>query len=287
VTPAPQAPRLWRVGYHADPLGFAPRELYEYSHRFDDLRQRFRTHYLAEQPQTCLREVLADFRPNLEARRRHLERFGPEAAEDFPAAPVTAAWRTQNVLVLTALDLDGPLIDLTDPSVRQSVEQQQMGLLADHGLDHLDLHEITTARRAVTQTIASDLYNNGAAAVRFPSRIDGLACVALFEGRRCARARRRTGGADRPASHPARRGRRGVGPGAGAGAVTLTPRRPTLSRGVRAADLVLGDEPRLEQLRNLCRRQDVRTRHRARDQFRAAQFSRGTAEHTRSVSAPR
>lgn len=57
-------------------------------------------------------------------------------------------------------------------------------LLLEHGLQHLDLHEITTSRRAVTQTIAADLYDRDAtAAVRFPSRLDGGACVALFENR--------------------------------------------------------------------------------------------------------
>jgi RES domain len=56
-------------------------------------------------------------------------------------------------------------------------------LLAEHGLEHLDLHEITTSRRVVTQTNAADLFDRGASAVRFPSRLDGGACVALFEGR--------------------------------------------------------------------------------------------------------
>ena len=28
---------LWRVGYHADPLGFTALEIYEFSHRFDDI----------------------------------------------------------------------------------------------------------------------------------------------------------------------------------------------------------------------------------------------------------
>jgi hypothetical protein len=39
---------LWRVGYHAAPLEFTPRELYGYSHRFDDVAKRFRTLYLSE-----------------------------------------------------------------------------------------------------------------------------------------------------------------------------------------------------------------------------------------------
>ena len=45
------------------------------------------------------------------------------------------------------------------------------------------LNEITTSRRAVTQTIAVELYDQGASAIRFPSRLDGNACIALFEGR--------------------------------------------------------------------------------------------------------
>ncbi|WP_241178697.1 RES domain-containing protein [Mycobacterium sp. P7213] len=87
---------LWRVGYHASPLGFTPRELYSFSHRFDDIHHRFRTLYLADLPETCLREVLADLRPNLGAKLRHIARYGPEAAEDFASEPVTASWRRQN-----------------------------------------------------------------------------------------------------------------------------------------------------------------------------------------------
>jgi hypothetical protein len=48
---------------------------------------------------------------------------------------------------------------------------------------HLDLHEITTSRRVVTQAIAGDLFDDGASAIRFPSCLDGNPCVAVFEGR--------------------------------------------------------------------------------------------------------
>ncbi len=174
---------MWRVGYHLDPTAFTPRDLYGYNHRFDDAQKRFRTLYLAAQPETALREVLADFRPNLAAQQRHVERFGPEAAADFAPEPVTAQWRRQHVLVAAELELDGPLVDLTDLATRQEIELRHVELLVAHGLDHLDLHEITTKRRAVTQTIAADLYDRGGAAVRFPSRLDSLACIALFEDR--------------------------------------------------------------------------------------------------------
>ena len=174
---------LWRVGHYADPLGFTPIELYQFSHRFDDLYRRFRTLYCAESAETCLREVLADFRPNLGALRRHIERYGPEAAQDFVDKPVTAQWRRQHVLVPTVLQLCGPLLDLTDVPTRQEIEDRHVELLLEHDLKHLDLHEITTSRRAITQAIAADIFDRGAGAVRFPSRLDGGACVALFEGR--------------------------------------------------------------------------------------------------------
>lgn len=174
---------LWRVGYHADPLAFAPRELYEFSHGLDDIQRRFRTLYCAELPETCLREVLADFRPNLAALRRHIERYGPGAAEDFAKEPITARWRTQHVLAPVRLELTGPVVDLIDVPTRQEIEDRHLELLLEYGLQHLDLHEITTSRRNVTQTIAADLFDRGAGAVRFPSRLDGNACVALFESR--------------------------------------------------------------------------------------------------------
>jgi hypothetical protein len=95
VSGSPVDGRLWRVGYHRAPVDFTPLDLYGFSRRFDDVNQRFRTLYVAEFEVTSLREVLADFRPNLAARQRHIERYGPEAADDFPVAPVTAKWRRE------------------------------------------------------------------------------------------------------------------------------------------------------------------------------------------------
>jgi RES domain len=175
--------QLWRVGYHEDPLGFVPLELCTYNHRFYDAARRFRTLYLAECAVTCLREVLADFRPNHAARQHHIERYGPEAAADLVSEQITASWRRQNVLAPATLDLDGYIADLTDVATRQQIENDHVALLVEHDLEHLDLREITTGRRVVTQTIAGDLYDGGAAAVMFPSRLDGGNCIALFEGR--------------------------------------------------------------------------------------------------------
>jgi hypothetical protein len=174
----------WRVGYHTNPLGFIPLELYTWNHRFDDGHRRFRSLYAAEMAETAIREVLADLRPNAAAIRRYAEKFGPEAIDDVHSRPVTESWRRQHVLASAHAILDGDLIDLCDPDVRHDVELRHAGLLDAHGMHHLDLAEVTARRRPMTQAIAADLYERlGAAGVRFPSRLDGNPCIALFEGR--------------------------------------------------------------------------------------------------------
>ncbi len=177
------AGQLWRVGHRSGPLDFISRELCQWNQRFDDAERRFRTVYFAERPETSLREVLADFRPNLAAIQAFVDAFGPEARAELAVEPVTARWREEHVLAPAEAQLDGPLVDLNDVQVRGELEERHMELLIEHGLQHLDLHEITTRRRAITQTIAADLYDRlGASGVRFPSRLDGNPCVAVFEG---------------------------------------------------------------------------------------------------------
>lgn len=183
MSDAPAERIYWRVGYHGDPLGFVPSEICEWSHRFDDLRRRFRTVYVAELAETCLREVLADFRPKLSAIQRFQQEMGAEAAQELAAQPITAAWRREHVLAPVNLRLDGPIYDLTDVPQRQKIEERHVDLLVKHDMRHLDLHEITTDRRVVTQAIAGDIYDDGVSAIRFPSRLDGNPCIAVFEGR--------------------------------------------------------------------------------------------------------
>jgi hypothetical protein len=74
---------LWRVGHRSDPLAFTPLDLYEWNHRFDDARRRFRTLYCAEDTKTSLREVLAEFRPNAGAIWEFLDAFAEEAIADL------------------------------------------------------------------------------------------------------------------------------------------------------------------------------------------------------------
>jgi hypothetical protein len=184
VTDPPELGRVWRVGLASDPLGYVPAERRAYNNRFDDLRRRFGTLYCALLAETALREVLADLRPDAAAIARYIKLHGPQAAADIPPAPVTTVWRQRHVLAPARMRLDGPVLDLTDVDQRREVELRHAELLAEHGMAHLDMHEISTSRRVVTQTIAADAFEPlGIAAIRFASRLDGLPCYALFEGR--------------------------------------------------------------------------------------------------------
>jgi len=179
---------LWRVGHRRDPLGFPPRDRCAWSHRFDDLHRRWRTLYCAWTPETALREVLADLRPNVAAIARFLARHGPQASAELPRAPVTRAWRERNMLVPVRVVLaEGAcVLDLTDAHVCRRIEERHAALLAEHGLGRLDLHEITTRRRALTRAIVTHAYDEERVGlVRYPSSIDLAAtpCYALIEGR--------------------------------------------------------------------------------------------------------
>lgn len=122
--------------------------------------------YSAVLPETALREVLADLRPSAAAIGRYIKTLGPRSAGEVPSAPVTAAWRQRHVLAPARLELTGALVDLIDVPNRREIERRHLDLLLEHGLDHLDLHEVTTSRRAITQTIAAE-FECGAAAVGF------------------------------------------------------------------------------------------------------------------------
>lgn len=180
--------RLWRVGHIRDPYGFPPRNVHEWSHRFDDLHRRWRTVYCAWSAETALREVLADLRPNAATIARLLERYGDDAASDLPPAAVTRAWRERNLLAPVRIELaDGArILDLTDVHVCRRLETIHAKLLVEHGMGRLDLHEITTRRRAVTRAIATLAYDEEEVGlIRYPSSIDLAAtpCYALIEGR--------------------------------------------------------------------------------------------------------
>ncbi len=110
---------LWRVAHYSGPLEFAPHDRCSWGHRFDDVERRHRTLYCASTPETALREVLADLRPNAEAIAKHRKVYGAAAAASLPKSAITEKWRRDNVLVPCTLLYEGRLLDLTDVHERQ------------------------------------------------------------------------------------------------------------------------------------------------------------------------
>lgn len=159
------------------------RQFCSWQQRWDDPRRAYRTLYCAGQPGTCIAEVLADLRPNTTMLAELAELMGesPELLE--AAGMVDPGWRALHSLQAARPLLDGELADVEDLHMRAELERRHTSLLAAHGMDRLNISEIRSRARTVTQTIARHLYDDGYAGVAFSSNIDGQPCFALFEGR--------------------------------------------------------------------------------------------------------
>lgn len=78
--------------------------------------------------------------------------------------------------------LKGELVDVDAPALRNEFERRHAELLEAHGMDHLDISEVRSHQRLVTQTLSRWLFDQGAAGIVYGSNLDNLPCVALFEG---------------------------------------------------------------------------------------------------------
>lgn len=79
--------------------------------------------------------------------------------------------------------MTGELVDLDSMAVRRDLERRYARELRDHGIQHLDISEIRSRFRKLSQLMARDLYDRGAAGLIYRSNLDNQQCVALFEGR--------------------------------------------------------------------------------------------------------
>jgi len=181
--------RVWRVGHAGSPLDFVPHDYCSWEHRFDDPQREYRTVYGAQYRVTALREVLADLRPEAKVRadfaRFQLDQGVSVDELKVPASKVTRGWREAHELAPARVSRDGPLVDLDQPGMLNQLATRHATLLAEHGMRQLNISEIRSKNRPVTQAIGRDLYQRGAAGLRFRSNLDDKPCVVLFEGRAC------------------------------------------------------------------------------------------------------
>jgi hypothetical protein len=109
--------------------------------------------------------------------------FGPDQGLDAAAGAVTEAFRRERVLAPADMVLDGALVDVDAPRTRAELEREHAAMLAEHGMAHLDVAEVRSRTRVVTQRIGRTLYERGMAAIRFGSNLDDRPCYAVFEAR--------------------------------------------------------------------------------------------------------
>lgn len=174
----------WRVGWHTGPCDFPPHEDLAWEGRFDDPRRhlepanRFRTLYLAHRRVTAFRETLQDLRADTRTRADFRDLFGSDA----DPAVIPAAWRDDRRVGRTLLKLDDDaVVDLGHSRVRRELEERFASLLAAHGMRHLDIAQLRSQQRIVTQTIALELMTEGRAAILYRSNLDSEQCLAVFD----------------------------------------------------------------------------------------------------------
>lgn len=130
---------------------------------------------------TCLREVLAQFRPHAESLAEYQEKIGlPELTL---AGVVSRSWLKERAIARGRLELTGELVNLDSMTVRRDFERRYARVLREHGVKYLDISELRSRFRPLTQLLARDLYEQGAAGLLYQSNLDNQTCVALFEGR--------------------------------------------------------------------------------------------------------
>jgi len=145
--------------------------------------REYRTLYCTTERLPCLYEVLADLRPNTQLLVEWARLYGGGGVDDMRlAGRVTWGWRERNALAEARIIADGELADLDDVSLRAELETRHARLLDEHGMPQLDISQVRSKTRVVTQTIGRSLFEEGNAGVRFRSNLDDRECFALFEG---------------------------------------------------------------------------------------------------------
>lgn len=172
---------LYRIGYASDPLAWPPWE-YVGVGRFDDYRRQFRVLYVSEQRRACFLEGLAQFRPDPEA----LTRLSQVSGTDEPIAPATVPpdwYRKRAVGTLVIHSTQGRWLDLRQLETREALRTELAQKLVELGLEDLDVSDVRSRNRELTQAIARWAYEQGYQGIVYKSRFDdSLDCWAIFEG---------------------------------------------------------------------------------------------------------
>lgn len=179
---------VWRVGHISAPCDFPPHHVYAWDNRFDDSERKYRTIYCADEPKTCLREVLADFRTNTKAlvEFNSLPDSPDETAASISFGVIRAEWRRKKSLAKAQVKFFSDkrkIIDIENFAIRLRLTIKHSALLRAQNIDHLDISELRGKNRFVTQILSRSLFDEGNAGIKFRSHLDNKPCYAFFEFR--------------------------------------------------------------------------------------------------------
>ena len=128
--------------------------------------------------------MLADLRPNAKAIAELKELFGDDTPALRGVGEVAAEWREAHLLCPALAVSRHAFCDLdAEVELRNELEHELILLLVEHEMDHLDISQVRSRDRIVTQAMSRALYERRYAGVRFGSNLDDRPCYALFEGR--------------------------------------------------------------------------------------------------------
>ena len=95
--------------------------------------------YFSAEPETALREVLQNLRPDIKAVAELIGLFGPNSTAVRELRKVKLSEQGHRALAFADIACADDVIDLRDVTVRSRVERGNAMLLAAHGVIHLDV----------------------------------------------------------------------------------------------------------------------------------------------------
>lgn len=126
--------------------------------------------------------MLADLKPDTRALREFEKLFGRSAVHDLKG-PVPWAWREKKALAPAHIEAVGNIVEIDAYDTLRHLERGHAEFLADHGIENLNISELRSKQREVTQHLARAMYDAGYAGVAFGSNENNRRCFALFEDR--------------------------------------------------------------------------------------------------------
>lgn len=153
--------------------------------RFDSALGNFRVWYFATTLEGCYGETLAALRPDPTV----LAAIDGEDDCFFPLGEIAADWRQRRIAVRAKFPEERPFLDVEAASTRAILRDELPWLLAELGLDDIDVAAIRSKDRRLTRWIAQWAWHRrhetGApkfAGIRFCSRLNtDWECWAVFE----------------------------------------------------------------------------------------------------------